>query len=46
MIEDPPLLQIRRLALTFRDRPVELRVSRVDTSRFDYHNALGKGEPA
>ena len=25
-------------------RPVELRVSRVDTSRHDYHNTLGKGE--
>ena len=41
-----PLLEIRRVALTFRDRPVELRVSRVDTSRHDYHNTLGKGVPA
>jgi hypothetical protein len=24
---------------------VELRVSRVDTSRFEYHNTLGKGAP-
>ena len=38
-----PLLEIRRVALTFRDRPVELRLSRVDTSRLDYHNTLGKG---
>lgn len=38
-----PLLEIRRVALTFRDRPVELRLSRVDTSRHDYHNTLGKG---
>jgi GntR family transcriptional regulator len=38
-----PLLEIRRVALTFRDRPVELRISRVDTSRRDYHNTLGKG---
>jgi len=37
-----PLLEIRRLALTFRDRPVELRISRVDTTRHDYHNTLGK----
>jgi GntR family transcriptional regulator len=37
-----PLLEIRRVALTFRDRPVELRVSRVDTARHDYHNTLGK----
>jgi GntR family transcriptional regulator len=39
-----PLIEIRRVALTFRDRPVELRLSRVDTSRHDYHNTLGKGE--
>lgn len=38
-----PLLEVRRVALTFRDRPVELRISRVDTSRRDYHNTLGKG---
>lgn len=38
-----PLLEIRRVALTFRDRPVELRLSRVDTSRHDYYNTLGKG---
>jgi GntR family transcriptional regulator len=37
-----PLLEIRRVALTFRDRPVELRISRVDTTRHDYHNTLGK----
>lgn len=37
-----PLLQIRRVALTFRDRPVELRISHVDTARHDYHNTLGK----
>ncbi|HYC36778.1 MAG TPA: GntR family transcriptional regulator [Usitatibacter sp.] len=41
-----PLLEIRRIALTFRDRPVELRISRVDTARHDYHNTLGKGVPA
>jgi GntR family transcriptional regulator len=40
-----PLLEIRRVALTFRDRPVELRVSRVDTSAHDYHNTFGKGLP-
>jgi GntR family transcriptional regulator len=40
-----PLLEIRRVALTFRDRPVELRLSRVDTARLDYHNTLGKGLP-
>jgi len=40
-----PLLEIRRLALTFRDRPVELRISRVNTARHEYQNTLGKGEP-
>jgi GntR family transcriptional regulator len=39
-----PLLEIRRVALTFRDRPVELRISRVNTARHDYYNTLGKGE--
>ena len=37
-----PLLEIRRVALTFRDRPVELRISRVNTARLDYHNTFGK----
>ena len=41
-----PLLEIRRVALTFRERPVELRVSRVDTSAHVYHNTFGKGVPA
>jgi len=40
-----PLLEIRRVALTFRDRPVELRISRVDTTDHDYHNTFGKGMP-
>jgi GntR family transcriptional regulator len=39
-----PLLEIRRVALTFRDRPVELRVSRVNTAAHVYHNTFGKGE--
>ena len=41
-----PLLEIRRVALTFRDRPVELRLSRVNTARHDYYNTLGKGVAA
>ena len=40
-----PLLEIRRVALTFRDRPVELRISRADTRDHDYHNTFGKGLP-
>ncbi len=39
-----PLLEIRRVALTFRDRPVELRVSLVNTQAHVYHNTFGKGE--
>jgi len=39
-----PLLEIRRVALTFRDRPVELRVSLVNTASHVYHNTFGKGE--
>jgi GntR family transcriptional regulator len=39
-----PLLEIRRVALTFRDRPVELRLSRVNTARHDYYNTLGKAQ--
>lgn len=39
-----PLLEIQRVALTFRDRPVELRVSRVNTATHVYHNTFGKGE--
>ncbi len=38
-----PVLEIRRVALTFRDRAVELRLSRVNTARHDYHHTLGKG---
>ena len=39
-----PLLEIRRVALTFRDRPVELRVSHVNTAAHAYHNTFGKGD--
>jgi GntR family transcriptional regulator len=39
-----PLLEIRRVALTFRDRPVELRLSLVNTQAHAYHNTFGKGE--
>ena len=41
-----PLLEIDRVALTYNDVPVELRRSRVDTSRYDYLSDLGKGEHA
>lgn len=37
-----PLLEIERIAYTYRDRPVELRVSRVDTTRHAYLSELGK----
>ena len=41
-----PLLEIRRVALTFRDRPVELRISRIDTAAHVYHNTFGKDSPS
>lgn len=39
-----PLLEIDRVALTYHDAPVELRRSRVDTTRYDYLSDLGKGD--
>jgi GntR family transcriptional regulator len=41
-----PMLQVRRTATTFGDRPVEYRVSLIDTSRHDYVHRLGRLEPA
>ena len=35
-----PVLQVRRTALTFGDKPVEFRVSTVNTSHHDYVNLL------
>jgi len=39
-----PLLAVRRLALTYRERPVELRVSHVNTAHHEYENSFGKAE--
>jgi GntR family transcriptional regulator len=39
-----PLLGIRRIAYTYHDTPVELRVSLVDTSRHDYLSAQMKSD--
>lgn len=39
-----PLLRVQRIATTYRDRPVELRVSHVNTSRYEYENTFGKAE--
>jgi len=38
-----PLLEIERVAYTYRDRPVELRVSQVNTGHHAYLSELGKG---
>jgi GntR family transcriptional regulator len=35
-----PVLEIHRVAYTYDDRPVELRVSRVNTEQHDYFNTL------
>lgn len=38
-----PLLQIRRLALlTYNDAPVELRISLVNTARYEYFSDIGR----
>jgi len=39
-----PLLQISRVALTYRDKPVEWRVSRVNSAAHEYENSFGKSE--
>jgi GntR family transcriptional regulator len=36
-----PLLAIRRVALTYRDAPVEYRASLVDTTRYEYWAEIG-----
>lgn len=37
-----PVMQVRRTALTFGDRPVEFRLSIIDTARHDYVNLLSR----
>jgi GntR family transcriptional regulator len=37
-----PVIEVRRTALSFNDRPVEYRVSIVDTSRHDYVSVLSR----
>lgn len=37
-----PMLEIRRIAMSFHNTPVELRVSLVNTARHDYWSDLGK----
>ena len=37
-----PVMQVRRTALTFGDRPVEYRVSVIDTRHHDYVNLLSR----
>lgn len=37
-----PLLSIRRVALTYHDEPVELRVSRVNTAAHEYYADIGQ----
>jgi GntR family transcriptional regulator len=41
MASAAPLLQIRRVALTYRDAPVEYRVSLVNTDRHEYWAEIG-----
>jgi GntR family transcriptional regulator len=37
-----PVLQVRRVALTFGDKPVELRISTIDTAQHDYVQMLSQ----
>jgi GntR family transcriptional regulator len=37
-----PVIEVRRTALSFNDRPVEFRVSVVDTAHHDYVNVLSR----
>ncbi|GAB4167320.1 MAG: GntR family transcriptional regulator [Rhodocyclaceae bacterium] len=46
LAEGTPILEIRRIAYTYDDTPVEYRVSQVDTRRHDYLNDLGSDAPA
>ncbi len=39
-----PLLRVQRVALTYRDRPAELRIGHVDTAAHEYENTFGKAE--
>ncbi len=39
-----PLLEIRRVAMTFNDAPVEFRRSLVNTAEYEYFNKLAKGD--
>jgi GntR family transcriptional regulator len=41
---DLAVLRVQRVALTYRDRPVELRVSHVNTAAHEYENTFGKAE--
>jgi DNA-binding GntR family transcriptional regulator len=35
-------LRIRRVALSYNDAPIELRISLVDTARYEYFADIGK----
>lgn len=39
-----PLLEIERLAYTYRDRPVELRISRAHTAEHSYLSEIGRSD--
>ena len=37
-----PVIEVHRLAVSFGEKPVEYRVSSIDTSAHDYVNTLSK----
>ena len=42
LVPGQPVMQVRRTALTFGDRPVEHRISIINTTRHDYVNLLSR----
>lgn len=38
-----PVMEVHRVALTFGEKPVEYRVSTINTQHYDYVSTLGKG---
>ena len=37
-----PVIEVHRIALTFGDKPVEYRVSTINTQHYDYVSLLSK----
>jgi GntR family transcriptional regulator len=42
VVPGTPVMQVRRTALTFGDKPVEYRVSTIDTAQHEYVHMLSR----